>query len=99
MEGLFLDIPLDNTLDLFERIAENQSMWPIDREAQRKTAEIHSINALTTVTDQLEVLTKEVEQTNSEYEHGLPTSIDLQGLWGRSYNCKLSFSLHACLSV
>ncbi|XP_022856798.1 uncharacterized protein LOC111377885 [Olea europaea var. sylvestris] len=35
--GSTLDIPLDNALELFERIAENQSMWPSNREVQKKT--------------------------------------------------------------
>lgn len=51
-----MDMP---ALDLFEWIAENQSLWPIERKTLRKRASISNLDGTNN---------KEIGQSNSEYE-------------------------------
>ncbi|CAA2989822.1 probable mitochondrial-processing peptidase subunit beta, mitochondrial, partial [Olea europaea subsp. europaea] len=59
--GLILDIPLDNALDLFERIVENQSMRLSDMEVMRKTTGIYNVDVVTALTVQMEVITRNLD--------------------------------------
>lgn len=57
-----MDIPLGNILNLFERIAENQFIWPSERKTPRKIAGIHKLDTVRAMTAQLEVLTKTLDK-------------------------------------
>lgn len=92
-----LDIFLDNALDLFEIIAKKSiyvTIWKGNFEKNRRDSQ-HSCSYI--ICNPVGSTNKEVGQTNLECEHGAPISTSLRGCGGRSYNCKLSFSLHACL--
>ncbi|XP_022873217.1 uncharacterized protein LOC111392182 [Olea europaea var. sylvestris] len=54
-------INVDDAYELYERIAENQSMWPSDREVPRKTTNIHNVNAVTALTAQMEAITRKLD--------------------------------------
>lgn len=44
-----VNIPLDNNLDLFEKIVENQTMWLRERQLIKKIASIPNINVVTSL--------------------------------------------------
>ncbi|XP_022872381.1 uncharacterized protein LOC111391398, partial [Olea europaea var. sylvestris] len=59
--GSILTIEVDDAHNLFERIAENQANWLTDREAPRKAAGLHSVDAVTALAAQMEAITKKVD--------------------------------------
>lgn len=61
MAELLLNIPLDNALDMFERIAENESARPLDREMPRKTARVYNVDISTLLITQMEALIKRLD--------------------------------------
>ncbi|XP_022876967.1 uncharacterized protein LOC111395200 [Olea europaea var. sylvestris] len=56
-----MKLDVDEARDLYERIAENQSMWPADRKAPRKIAWVHNVDAVTVLAAQMEVLTMKMD--------------------------------------
>ncbi|XP_022891706.1 uncharacterized protein LOC111406525 [Olea europaea var. sylvestris] len=59
--GSVMKLDVDEAYDLYERIAENQSMWPTDRKTPRKTAGLHNVDAVTALAAQMEVLTMKMD--------------------------------------
>ncbi|XP_022891701.1 uncharacterized protein LOC111406521 [Olea europaea var. sylvestris] len=59
--GSILTIEVDDAHNLFERIAENQANWLTDREAPRKAARLHNVDAVTALATQMEVITKKLD--------------------------------------
>ncbi|XP_022859404.1 uncharacterized protein LOC111380150 [Olea europaea var. sylvestris] len=59
--GSVMKLDVDEAYDLYEKIAENQSMWPTDREAPRKTSGLHNVDAVTALAAQMEVLTVKMD--------------------------------------
>lgn len=45
----------------YERTVENQLMWPTDREAPRKITGVYNADAMTTLAEQMEVLTRKMD--------------------------------------
>ncbi|XP_022855324.1 uncharacterized protein LOC111376589 [Olea europaea var. sylvestris] len=59
--GSVMKLDVDEAYDLYEKIAENQSMWPTDREAPRKTSGLHNVDVVTALAAQIEVLTMKMD--------------------------------------
>ncbi|XP_022883158.1 uncharacterized protein LOC111399906 [Olea europaea var. sylvestris] len=59
--GSVMKLDVDEAYDLYEKIAENQSMWPTDRKAPRKTSGLHNVDAVTALAAQMEVLTMKMD--------------------------------------
>ncbi|XP_022843250.1 uncharacterized protein LOC111366787 [Olea europaea var. sylvestris] len=56
-----MKLDVDEAYDLHEKIAENQSMWPTNREALRKTSGLHNVDVVTALAVQMEVLTMKMD--------------------------------------
>lgn len=90
-----MDIPLYNALELFDRIADDQFVWPLDEEVPRRTGGVHHVDKTTLLVTQMEALTK-VRQPYSNCEHVTSAEIGFRRVRGRSYYRKTSFSFHTC---
>ncbi|XP_022860049.1 uncharacterized protein LOC111380654 [Olea europaea var. sylvestris] len=59
--GSIMAINVDDAYELYERIAENQSMWPSDKEVSRKTTGIYNVDAVIALTAQMEAITRKLD--------------------------------------
>ncbi|XP_022880768.1 uncharacterized protein LOC111398040 [Olea europaea var. sylvestris] len=90
--GSVIKLDVDEAYDLYEKIAENQSMWPTDREAPRKTSGLHNVDAVTALADQMEVLTMKMDNLSKSVNmvHQSPPVCEGCGADHASTRCPLA---------
>ncbi|XP_022872320.1 uncharacterized protein LOC111391352 [Olea europaea var. sylvestris] len=90
--GSVMKLGVDEAYDLYEKIAKNQSMWPIDREAPRKTLGLHNVDAVTALTAQIEVLTMKMDNLSKSVNmvHQSPPACEGCGADHASTRCPLA---------
>ncbi|XP_022883520.1 uncharacterized protein LOC111400337 [Olea europaea var. sylvestris] len=90
--GSVMTLDVDEAYDLYEKIAENQSMWPTDREAPRKTSGLHNVDAMTALAVQMEVLTMKMDNLSKSVNmvHQSPPVCEGCGADHASTRCPLA---------
>ncbi|XP_022899229.1 uncharacterized protein LOC111412524 [Olea europaea var. sylvestris] len=90
--GSVMKLDVDEAYDLYEKIAENQSMWPTDREAPRKTSGLHNVDAVTALAAQMEVLTMKMDNLSKSVNmvHQSPPVCEGCGADHASTRCPLA---------
>lgn len=56
-----MDMPVKRAYQLYERIVENWSMWPIERKISRKTTTIHNVDTFPALVAQIEIITMKMD--------------------------------------
>ncbi|XP_022864581.1 uncharacterized protein LOC111384524, partial [Olea europaea var. sylvestris] len=90
--GSVMKLDVDEAYDLYEKIAENQSMWPTDREAPRKTSGLHNVDAVIALAAQMEVLTMKMDNLSKSVNmvHQSPPVCEGCGADHASTRCPLA---------
>ncbi|XP_022864784.1 uncharacterized protein LOC111384697 [Olea europaea var. sylvestris] len=88
-------INVDDAYELYERIAENQSMWPSDREVPRKTIGIYKVDVVTALTTQMKAITRKLDSLTHSVNM-VQTPAPKGGVCGgRSHYCKWPFGFYS----
>ncbi|XP_022859682.1 uncharacterized protein LOC111380372 [Olea europaea var. sylvestris] len=90
--GSIMKLDVYEAYDLYERIAENQSMWPIDRKTPRKTAGRHNVDAVIALATQMEVLTMKMDNLSQSVNmvHQSPPVCEGCGANHNTMHCPLA---------
>lgn len=52
---------IDEAHELYERIAENQSVWLVDRDTLKKSTSTYNVNAIIALAAQMELITVKLD--------------------------------------